>query len=322
MLKVLLCATTALLLTTQAATSRTVSDRDETSRQVSQSWKAKKALKKKKWLSASQKAKRALKAKRLAKYRKWLRARQEAREDAEDAREAARAALRRQRVKERAAERAMAAPIQTDIWASRRPDPVFVEAPTHAPSWGIFDVFREFLERTPVRGGTMQRQGFDVALGYLHPLFRERLARAIWQAQGEGFYKIGVFSGYRKPSLGVGGFGNKELSCHAYGLAVDMAGIGGPGSRQAIRWHEIARDNGIYCPYGPYSGAEWNHCQLVPHKVCGSYAVLRKTITRNGPKDPVAMWKASDDLPKIALAKMMSRKHHKRKYARRGNDDD
>ncbi len=321
MLKTLLCVTTALLLTTQAAASRTVTDRNETSRQTAHhNSKAKKAIKKKKWLSASQKAKRALKAKRQAKYRRWLEARQEALEDAEDAREdareAARAALRRQRAKERAA----AVPIQTDIWSFRRQEPVFVEAPTHTPSWGIFDVFREFLERTPVRGGTMQRQGFDVALGYLHPLFRERLARAIWQAQGEGFYNIGVFSGYRKPSLGVGGFGNKELSCHAYGLAVDMAGIGGPGSRQAIRWHEIARDNSIYCPYGPYNGAEWNHCQLVPHKVCGSYAVLRKTITRDGPKDPEAMWKASADLPKIALAKMMSRKPHKRKYARRNDD--
>lgn len=285
MFKVLFCVTAILLLATQTATSRTVSDGNKSAgTKVAFApadpdfWKGKKKLQKKKYLKSKKKLTRELKAKRQAEYRKKLKARQ-------------RAALRRLEAK----------PIKTvsvgPIVQVIAPVPV-----SDIPIIGqIFDVFREFLEKTPVKGYTMQRQGFDVAFGYLHPLFRERLAKAIWQAQGEGFDKIGVFSAYRKPNLGVGGFGNKHMSCHDYGLAVDMAGIGRPGSKQTIRWHEIAKENGVYCPYGPHNGAEWNHCQLVPHKVCGSYAALRKTITANGPKDPEDMWKAVATLPPIKV---------------------
>ena len=137
------------------------------------------------------------------------------------------------------------------------------------PFGNIIDGFRRFLEQTSqfIQGHTMTLQGMETSLGWLEPEFRKKLAKAIYQARQEGFDKIGVFSAYRKPNLGVGGYSDKYMSCHSYGLAADMANIGSPGSKQAIRWHQIAKENGIYGPYGPYNGAEWNHMQAVPHKV-------------------------------------------------------
>ena len=156
----------------------------------------------------------------------------------------------------------------------------------------------------------MHMQGMEKSLGWLEPEFRKKLAKAIYQARREGFTNIGVFSAYRQPNMGVGGFGNKYLSCHSYGLAVDVSGIGGPGSKQAIRWHQIAKENGIYGPYGPHNGAEWNHMQAVPDKVCG-IASLRKTITGAGPKDPEKMWAASKTLATQPSVKKirMARRH-------------
>jgi hypothetical protein len=46
----------------------------------------------------------------------------------------------------------------------------------------------------------------------------------------------GVFSAYRPPAFGVGGFSDKFNSLHTYGLAVDMRGIGTPGSAEAELW--------------------------------------------------------------------------------------
>jgi hypothetical protein len=50
-----------------------------------------------------------------------------------------------------------------------------------------------------------------------------------------GFLRGGA---YRPPAFGVGGFSDKFNSLHTYGLAVDMRGIGRPGSRSAV----VARD--------------------------------------------------------------------------------
>lgn len=168
------------------------------------------------------------------------------------------------------------------------------------PFGNIIDGFKRFLERTSqlIQGHTMTIQGIETSLGWLHPDFREKLAKAIFQAKSEGYDRIGVFSAYRKPNLGIGGFGDKSLSCHAYGLAVDMAGIGRPCSKEAKRWHEIARAHGVYGPYGHCNGAEWNHMQMVPQKVCGAFAFIRKTITGTGPKDTTVMWKAGSQLAK------------------------
>ena len=43
-----------------------------------------------------------------------------------------------------------------------------------------------------------------------------------------------MFSAYRPPAFGVGGFSDKFNSLHTYGLAVDMQGIGRPGSPEAV----------------------------------------------------------------------------------------
>ena len=101
----------------------------------------------------------------------------------------------------------------------------------------------------------------------------------------------GLFSAYRPPAFGIGGFRDKFNSLHSYGLAVDMTGIGGPGSRLARLWQTIVKRVGLYLPYGPNNRAEFNHTQLVPTKVASRF--LRRTITASEPKNLQAMWLAS-----------------------------
>jgi hypothetical protein len=90
----------------------------------------------------------------------------------------------------------------------------------------------------------------------------------------------------------VGGFSNKFNSLHTYGLAVDMTGIGGPGSEQAKMWHEIAARHGVECPYGFANRVEWNHCQPTRIKIITSENPLRETVTANGPIDLQTMFEA------------------------------
>lgn len=97
--------------------------------------------------------------------------------------------------------------------------------------------------------------------------------------------EAGVFSAYRPPVFGVGGFADKFYSLHAYGLAVDMYGIGGPGSSEAEQWHQIAAEHGIICPYGYRHRVEWNHCQPTHLQVVTTNNPLRGTITGAGPID-------------------------------------
>lgn len=152
-----------------------------------------------------------------------------------------------------------------------------------------------YLVETATPGGTMIRQGTDVAIGRLHSTFTSKLEATIRQARQEGI-KASVYSAYRPPGYKVGGYANKRNSLHAYGLAVDFAGIGRPGSTTAKRFYDIAVANGLHNPYGPANAKEWNHFQLVPQKgrqFLAANPELAKTITDAGPIDLDKMWAAS-----------------------------
>src|SRR5579862_5296708 len=155
---------------------------------------------------------------------------------------------------------------------------------------------RAYLIETASPGYTMTRQGPDVAIGRLNPEFARRLAAAIKEARQAGLSSAGIFSAYRPPAFGVGGFSNKFNSLHSYGLAVDMSGIGGPGSTDAKTWHEIAARHGVVCPYGSASRTEWNHCQPTAVKIIMAQNPLRDTITAEGPVNLDSMFEAGTAL--------------------------
>jgi hypothetical protein len=142
---------------------------------------------------------------------------------------------------------------------------------------------RAYLIATAVPGYTMTRQGPELAIGRLHPEFAARLASAIQEARSVGLTEAGVFSAYRPPAFGVGGFVDKFESLHTYGLAVDMRGIGAAGSPEAHLWHAIAAKHGVICPYGPDNPIEWNHCQPTHVKIILAENPLRATVTADGP---------------------------------------
>jgi hypothetical protein len=173
--------------------------------------------------------------------------------------------------------------------------PAIIEerAPQPLSSKSAVEEAKTYLLKTATPGYTMLRQGPDVAIGRLHPDFIVKLADAIKRAREAGMAKAGVFSAYRPPAFGVGGFSDKFNSLHSYGLAVDMTGIGSAGSKLAQRWQSIVHEVGLYLPYGPNNRAEFNHTQLVPTKVAA--ADLRHTITASGPNDLSQMWLASGD---------------------------
>ena len=153
----------------------------------------------------------------------------------------------------------------------------------------------QYLAETATPGGTMGRQGVQKAIGNLHPTFASNLERAIKQARAEGI-PASIFSAYRPPGYGVGGYTDKTMSLHAYGLAVDVTGIGKAGSATAQRWYEIATANGLFNPYGPNNRSEWNHYQGVAEKgevFTRTHPDLKKSITSMGPDDPQAMWAAA-----------------------------
>jgi hypothetical protein len=150
---------------------------------------------------------------------------------------------------------------------------------------------KAYLVKTATPGYTMTRQGAALAIGRLHPGFAVKLAEAVRRAREEGMTEAGVFSAYRPPAFGIGGFSDKFQSLHSYGLATDITGIGGAGSASAHRWHQIVMDVGLYLPYGPDNHVEFNHTQFVPEKIAPSE--LRATITADGPIDLRQMWLAS-----------------------------
>jgi hypothetical protein len=153
---------------------------------------------------------------------------------------------------------------------------------------------RAYLIETASPGYTMTLQGPEVAIGRLHPEFAVRLENAIREARSAGLPLAGVFSAYRPPAFGVGGFSDKFNSLHTYGLAVDMRGIGEPGSAEAELWHRIAAKNGVVCPYGPRDRAEWNHCQPTSVKMIVAQNPLRETVSSAGPYDLDSMFEAGN----------------------------
>src|SRR5262245_46723959 len=155
---------------------------------------------------------------------------------------------------------------------------------------------RVYLIETASPGYTMTLQGPELAIGRLHPEFVIRLEHAIREARGAGLPFAGVFSAYRPPAFGVGGFSDKFNSLHTYGLAVDMHGIGAPGSPEAQLWHRIAAKNGVVCPYGPGNRAEWNHCQPTSVKMILAQNPLRETVTAAGPFDLESMFEAGNSM--------------------------
>ena len=149
---------------------------------------------------------------------------------------------------------------------------------------------RAYLIATASPGYTMTRQGPERAIGLLHPAFINRLAATIAEARAAGLPFAGIFSAYRPPAFGVGGFLDKFHSLHTYGLAVDITGIGAPGTPSALLWHEIAARHGVICPYGPHNPVEWNHCQPTRVKIIVSDNPLRETVTADGPIDLESMF--------------------------------
>jgi hypothetical protein len=153
---------------------------------------------------------------------------------------------------------------------------------------------RDYLIATATPGSTMVRQGPELAIGRLHPEFVRRLASAIREARQAGLATAGIFSAYRPPAFGVGGFSDKFNSLHTYGLAVDMSGIGGPGTAEARLWYEIAAKHGVACPYGFESRVEWNHCQPTRMRLVVPKSPLRDTVTASGPIDLDSMFEAGN----------------------------
>lgn len=160
-----------------------------------------------------------------------------------------------------------------------------------APPAQDLDAARAYLVATATPGYTMIRQGVAVAIGRLHPAMAVRLADAIQRAREAGLARAGVFSAYRPPAFGVGGFSDKFNSLHSYGLAADVTGIGAAGSRWARVWEHCVRLAGLYLPYGPDNSREFNHTQLVPTRIAAHQ--WRATIAAGEPRDLRAMWLAS-----------------------------
>ena len=89
---------------------------------------------------------------------------------------------------------------------------------------------RAYVVDTATPGYTMTLQGPELAVARLHPEFVVRLANAVREARNAGLRLRESSSAYRLPAFGVGGFRDKFNSLHTYGLAVDVYGIGRPGS--------------------------------------------------------------------------------------------
>jgi hypothetical protein len=155
------------------------------------------------------------------------------------------------------------------------------------------DEARNYLVKTVDEpGGTMQRQGVRLAIERLHPAFAVRLAAAVREARDEGILAF-VFSAYRPPEYGVGGYRNKFDSAHTYGLAADMGGIGEPCSKDAKEWHRIVARHGLFLPYGPCNRSEWNHTQLMGEtgrEFVGEHPRMRHAVKADGPVSALAMW--------------------------------
>ena len=195
-------------------------------------------------------------------------------------------------------------------------DDIWTPSPADAVVAALVGAFRDFADRayllaTSCPGATMDRQGPVVAIARLHPVFVQRLAAAFRDARAHGIAPC-IYSAYRPPAYGVGGFRDKFESAHAYGLAVDNGNIGRPGSAEAKLWRAIALAHGIYHPYSVYSRREWNHCQLTRYTRVTHVAPLRRTITAAGPIELSAMWRTANALIDRGPARMAEAPRHVR----------
>lgn len=182
----------------------------------------------------------------------------------------------------------------------------------------IMEGFKQFLTGLAFPGTTMKLQGLDTSIGNLHPAFQQRLTKTLQMAKLEGI-EAHPFSAFRQPGLGIGGFKNKFLSCHSYGLAVDVFGIGKPGSKTAKRFHQIAALNGVYGVYGPSHRSEFNHFQATSQRACGAVPELRRTITASGPSDKDKMWAVGTKLieGKAYAYRVKHKRHRHAKLSRK-----
>jgi hypothetical protein len=149
------------------------------------------------------------------------------------------------------------------------------------------DEAREYVQQTSVPGYTMLLQGRPVALSCLNPEFVLRLAASIKEARDLGI-NASVSSACRPPVLRVGGMADKSQSMHAYGLAVDLAGIGHPGDAAYRQWCKIAAGHGIIRPYNTMW--EDNHFQPTETKVASQVPPMKKLLSRYGPTDLMKLW--------------------------------
>lgn len=167
-----------------------------------------------------------------------------------------------------------------DVVTVVTPDPfVFVRNPVVEA--------REYVQTTSVPSYSMFLQGRPVALACLNPDFVVRLADTIKEARKDGI-QASVSSACRPPILGIGGMRNKAESMHAVGMAVDMAGIGPPGSGTAQRFYQIAAKHGIIRPYS--TAIEWNHLQPTDIKVVSQVPKLKPFVSPYGPTDLSKLW--------------------------------
>lgn len=143
---------------------------------------------------------------------------------------------------------------------------------------------------------TISRQSPIVAIGRLVPEFVSRLAAAFRDAEMAGLNPC-VQSAYRPPGYGIGGFSNKYVSAHSYGLAADICGLDGPGEHAAILFRKIAAQHGVYSPYSVNSRSEFNHFEPTHERlVLDAVPSLRGTITADGPRDLERMWKLAESV--------------------------
>lgn len=176
---------------------------------------------------------------------------------------------------------------------------------------------RAYLVKTATPGGTMTRDGVANNIAKLHPVFVLRTASAIRKARASGLPNAGLYSAYRAPAWGVGGFGDKFNSLHSVGMAGDFAGVGRPGSREAKKWFEIAHAELLFNPYGWKHRAEWNHFQVTLVKAVVRGNPLRATITAKGPIVLERMWQVAEAIIRNAPWAGPAQAPTRTRYARR-----
>lgn len=153
---------------------------------------------------------------------------------------------------------------------------------------------RAYLVKTATPGGTMSRDGVANNIAKLHPVFVLRTAAVIRKARAAGLPNAGLYSAYRAPGWGVGGFRDKFNSLHGVGMAGDFHGIGRPGSPEAKKFFEIAHGELLFNPYGWRHRKEHNHFQITLTKAVAKGTPLRATITAKGPIVLERMWQVAE----------------------------